>query len=300
MGGYFMDYNSLKYVITVHKHQSISKAANELYLSQPNISKAIQNIEKETGITIFTRTSKGVITTPIGKEFIKKAIELIKKCDEFSSIFTTSRSKLYTMNIAHPKNIYYQTKIIDFSKEFINEEKVNINVIESNTDEIIDLVLKEQISYGVICVHEIDLAYYKKLLSLNNLEFIVKTPQQLKVIVSSNNPLSKLEFVDRNILEKQTLIIGNSSDYHKYYNEKFNFIFSPKVIKTSSGLNQLSILSKYPESYILSLALPDEILKQFDVKMIDFKNNNNGWYTVIIHKKQPILTEVEQKFINFL
>ena len=63
-----MDYNSLKYIITVNKHRSISKAADELFLTQPNISKAIQNVEKEIGFQIFTRTSRGVATTIEGKD----------------------------------------------------------------------------------------------------------------------------------------------------------------------------------------------------------------------------------------
>ena len=103
-----MDYNSLKYIITVDKHQSISKAAEELFLTQPNISKAIQNIEKETGIEIFTRTSKGVITTPQGKEFIKKAVKITNNFDEFVREFSMSNQAIFNMNIAHPKDVYFQ------------------------------------------------------------------------------------------------------------------------------------------------------------------------------------------------
>ena len=69
-----MDLNLLKYVIATDKNQSISKAADELYVSQPNISKAIQIVEKEIGFPIFTRTSRGVTTTNEGKAFIKKAL----------------------------------------------------------------------------------------------------------------------------------------------------------------------------------------------------------------------------------
>ena len=113
-----MDYNSLKYIITVHKHQSISKAAEELYLSQPNISKAIQKLEKEIGITIFNRTSRGVNTTIEGKEFIKRAQELVKKFDDFSEEFSTSTSSLFSLNIAHPQDNFYYLKIADFMSEF--------------------------------------------------------------------------------------------------------------------------------------------------------------------------------------
>ena len=53
----------LKYAVEIEKTGSITKAANNLFMGQPNLSKAIKELENEIGITIFRRTTKGVAPT---------------------------------------------------------------------------------------------------------------------------------------------------------------------------------------------------------------------------------------------
>ena len=295
-----MDYNSLKYIIAVDKHQSISKAAEELFLTQPNISKAIQNVEKEINIEIFTRTSKGVITTPQGKEFIRKATKIIKNFDDFTKEFSPSNQTLFNMSIAHPDDIYFQNKVIDISKKFNDENEININVLEGTTEEIMDMVLKETINLGIICVNEHDFAYYKKLLMFNNLDYISKAPLELKVTFHQSNPLATLTYMDKNLLENQTLITTNTNDYYKYYNEKYHVVLSPNVVKVSTGFNQIAMLGKVRNSYLLSLPISDEILDMYNCKSITLNSSVGGWVTLFVYKKTAALTELEKELINTL
>jgi len=58
-----MNLTDLHYVVEIEKSGSISKAAKELYVAQPNLSKAIKHLEREFGISIFERSSKGVKAT---------------------------------------------------------------------------------------------------------------------------------------------------------------------------------------------------------------------------------------------
>ncbi|MEG2813465.1 MAG: LysR family transcriptional regulator [Oscillospiraceae bacterium] len=60
----------LKYAVEVEKTASITQAATNLYMNQPHLSKAIRELEKNLKITIFNRTSKGVIQTKKGKVFL--------------------------------------------------------------------------------------------------------------------------------------------------------------------------------------------------------------------------------------
>ena len=60
----------LKYAVEVERTGSISRAAENLFMGQPNLSKAIRELEETTGITIFKRTSKGVLPTPKLKAFL--------------------------------------------------------------------------------------------------------------------------------------------------------------------------------------------------------------------------------------
>lgn len=59
-----MTLQQLKYVTTIANIGSISEAAKRLFVSQPSLTKAIKELEKEMGITIFDRTNKGINWQP--------------------------------------------------------------------------------------------------------------------------------------------------------------------------------------------------------------------------------------------
>ena len=61
----------LKYVVEISKTGSISKAAENLYMGQPNLSRAVRELEEEVGITIFNRTARGITVTAEGEELLR-------------------------------------------------------------------------------------------------------------------------------------------------------------------------------------------------------------------------------------
>ena len=70
----------LKYAVEVAKTSSITKAADNLYMGQPNLSRAIRELEDSLGIQIFKRTPKGIYPTPKGEEFLGYARQVIEQC----------------------------------------------------------------------------------------------------------------------------------------------------------------------------------------------------------------------------
>ena len=65
-----MTLQQLKYVVTVAETGTITEAANRLYISQPSLTNAIRELEKEMKITIFLRTNKGIILSKEGEDFL--------------------------------------------------------------------------------------------------------------------------------------------------------------------------------------------------------------------------------------
>ena len=63
----------LKYAVEVEKTSSITKAAENLFMGQPNLSRSIKDLEETLGIKIFRRTSKGIVPTIQGEEFLTYA-----------------------------------------------------------------------------------------------------------------------------------------------------------------------------------------------------------------------------------
>ena len=65
-----MTLQQLRYVIQAADSRSMNEAAKALYISQPSLSGAIKELEKEIGIELFKRSSHGTVLTPEGEEFL--------------------------------------------------------------------------------------------------------------------------------------------------------------------------------------------------------------------------------------
>ena len=80
-----MTLQQLKYMITVAENGSITEAAKTLYISQPSLSEAIKEVEKEAGITIFIRRRSGAVPTKEGMEFLGYARQVLEQMDILNS-----------------------------------------------------------------------------------------------------------------------------------------------------------------------------------------------------------------------
>lgn len=74
-----MTLQQLKYVTMVAKKRSINEAAKALFISQPSLTNAIKELEKEMNITIFHRTNKGIIVSHDGEIFLAYARQVIEQ-----------------------------------------------------------------------------------------------------------------------------------------------------------------------------------------------------------------------------
>ena len=82
----------LKYATEIAETKSISKAAANLYMGQPNLSRAIKELEEHIGITIFNRTSKGITVTDEGEEFLRYARRIIAQVEQVENMYVHGKS----------------------------------------------------------------------------------------------------------------------------------------------------------------------------------------------------------------
>ena len=114
-----MTLQQLRYVTTIANIGSISEAAKRLFVSQPSLTKAIKELEKEMGITIFDRTNKGITVSKEGEPFI----DLINQSDVDSYDFSLRETQTYEIidDVAHMKSeiglLYYN----DFNRPVLEK-----------------------------------------------------------------------------------------------------------------------------------------------------------------------------------
>ena len=88
-----MTLQQIKYAITIASIGSLNKAAEQLYISQPSLSSAVKELENDIGITIFTRTNKGVVTTAEGEDFLTYARQVFQQYELLLERYTKGEFK---------------------------------------------------------------------------------------------------------------------------------------------------------------------------------------------------------------
>lgn len=150
--------NLNNYVIfhTVAKTGNISKAASQLYISQPAISKSISKLEAELGTTLFSRSSRGVVLTEEGQvlyEYVERAFDSLNMGEE-------NLKNYKELGIGHIR-IGVSTSLckhilLDYLKDFIRENpNIKFSIDCHSTINTIKLLRNEDIDIGLICNTEL-------------------------------------------------------------------------------------------------------------------------------------------------
>ena len=97
-----MNITELRYLVAIKKWGSVSAAAKQLYAAQPNVSKALKNLEGEYGLRIFERSSTGMIPTEQGRRFIEQAARVLEEVDRLTEDAHHARERCAELRVMTP------------------------------------------------------------------------------------------------------------------------------------------------------------------------------------------------------
>ena len=92
----------LKYIITIAEQGSLGRAAEVLTVAQPNLSRAVKEMEADLGIRIFNRTPKGMTLTPDGETFLNSAHKIIDQIDTIKTYYSTKGIHRRVLTVSAP------------------------------------------------------------------------------------------------------------------------------------------------------------------------------------------------------
>lgn len=138
-----------KIISTLHKYKNITKTANILFIAQPTLTKRIQLIEEELGVSLIVRTTKGVTLTAEGEYVAQKAEQILKHIDEIKLNFTNfSGGTVGTLRIGVPNSyaVFIMPDLLSQFSALYPNIKFDIEIAASN--EIIKLVENHEVNVG--------------------------------------------------------------------------------------------------------------------------------------------------------
>ncbi|HCX65590.1 MAG TPA: LysR family transcriptional regulator, partial [Eubacteriaceae bacterium] len=297
--GSHLEFNQLETFIQVVKHKSFSKAAKDLYLTQPTISNNIQNLEKQLGATLLDRSSKNISLTEAGKLLFAYAEELVnirdqaqcavsEYCDQMEGTIHINASSI-------PEQYVLPYIIQDF---LVDHPKIRFSVTHKNTKELIDDILDGKESYGIVGAKH----------CCPTLEYIRFFEDELVVVVPCTQKYSAPNYteIDLEMILSEPFILRKEDSGTRQ-------IISERLLERKIKINELNIVSTIDSnemikkmielglgvSILSKMAVEKECalkqLKRYRIKNLSFKRP----FYFVYHKNRTLSPKVDT-FKNFL
>ena len=144
-----MTLQQLKYVITVANTGTITEAANRLFISQPSLTNAIHELEKEMNITIFNRTNKGISISKEGEDFLGYARQVLEQAAILEDKYKggSGGKKQFCVSTQHYS--FAVNAFVDLIKEY-GQDEYDFSLRETQTYEIIEDVARMRSEIGIL------------------------------------------------------------------------------------------------------------------------------------------------------
>ncbi|MFT8348548.1 LysR family transcriptional regulator [Clostridium saccharoperbutylacetonicum] len=219
-----MTLQQLKYVVTVADKGTISDAAKELFISQPTITNAIKDLEKEMHITIFNRTNKGIVVSNIGNEFLAYARQVLEQANLLEEKFLNAKEQSPRFSVSTQHYSFAVNAFVDVIREF-GGNQYDFTLRETQTYEIIEDVSRMKSEIGILYTSSKNKEVIMKFIKQNNLEFEELFEAKPHVFISSKHPLAERKEITLEELEGYPYLSFEQGDYNSFY-------FSEEILST--------------------------------------------------------------------
>lgn len=291
----------MKYVLEIEKSGSISQAAQNLFMAQPNLSKAIKDLEKELGYKIFKRTSSGVVATEKGAEFLYHAKKAMEQIDEIEKLADKKDTESRQFKISIPRGSYIANGFTAFVAGLEINDGLDITINETNTLKTISNVADRGYNMGIIRYQISDEDIFRSRLKNNNLEQETIWEFEYVLVMSKYHPLATKEKICVEDLQDYVKITHGDIEIPHTRNQADtaeNKDASEKTIYVYERGSQFDLLANVPTTYMWVSPIPDSYLEKNNLVQRACKASNNRYKDVLIYRQDYKLGEYDKLFQN--
>lgn len=253
-----MTLQQLKYVTTIANIGSISEAAKRLFVSQPSLTKAIKELEKEMGITIFDRTNKGITVSKEGERFLGYARQVLEQAALLEEQYKSQSGGKKQFSVSTQHYSFAVNAFVELLKG-AGIDQYDVSLRETQTYEIIDDVAHMKSEIGLLFYNDFNRPVLEKLIHTNELTFTKLFTAHPHIFIGKNHPLANKDVVSMDELEEYPYISFEQGDHNSFYfsEEIFSTVVRPKHIRVRDRASLFSLLLGL-DGYTVSSGVIDE------------------------------------------
>lgn len=294
----------LKYAAEVARTRSITVAAENLYMGQPRLSRAIKELEDSLGITIFKRTSKGIVPTPEGEIFLSHAGRILEEVREVETLYNPSAKDKQRMNISIPRAGYLAHALKQLVGELDLTKQIEINYRETNSLKAINNILQNNYNLGIIRYAKEYEPYFARFLSEKGLRSEVIWEFDPIVLFSADHILANKEDLSfSDLVDCDCVRLGHGDPYvpslplAEVRKGEFDEAID-KHIYIYERASGYELLSTIPTTFLLTSPMPENILKRYNFVQRRLKDYNRPYVDLLIWRENYKFSELDHAFIR--
>ena len=297
-----MNITELRYLVAIRKWGSVSAAAKQLYAAQPNVSKALKNLEEEYNLRIFERSSTGMIPTEQGQRFIAQAERVLEEVTRLNQSVQEEQNRCAELRVMIPHATYASYAAVDYLEQAAGVEQLRIHIREGGSMEAMDFVLRRGYHLALLRYAIEDDEHYSYYCARRGLKMEPVMDFEYDLLTNRDGPLAKHEVQDLAELNQYMEIMhddfqlpgeegGDGVRWH---------VNDSRRIHVYERCSQFSILQRLPTAYMWASPMPKKALEQYHLVLKKCPAQRQRMRDVLVYPDKGDLRPEEKSFIELL
>jgi len=288
-----MNIKHIQYMVEIERVRSISQAAENLYVGQPNLSRILKEVEESVGFPIFLRTTHGVRPTERGAAFLQHAHNILR---EMESIQMMSPHQMIEdrLRICIPRSAVCFENVANYLKTVSETKNIHAEVRECHAKKALELISGGHAEIGVIRFRKGYEDYFKEVASASKLSFRLLQIYDDVVVFSKNHALAS----------KDKIRLENLSPYIQIAHSDNYFLQQPSdekiksLIYTVDRQAQITLLNTITNSYMWSVPQNAQTLANNDLVQKHCSGYTRRYCEALIYSHQHTMNQLESELVS--
>ncbi|CAM3332104.1 LysR family transcriptional regulator [Streptococcus pluranimalium] len=290
-----MNFQQCRYVVTIAEAGSFNEAAKRLFVSQPNLSSSIHQLEEELGVQLFIRSNTGARLTDDGYDFIKYAKRIIGELDFLQHRYQEDFKKSFVVASHHYDFLSQPLATIS---ELFSQDYQEFQLIETTTKAVIDSVASFQSDLGIIYLDETNQSSLERRFKQKDLSFIPLGDFQTRIFLSKNHPLADREALSISDLQGYPQIRFSQDDSGMTFDEDPLAIEDGQKVIYANDRGSLMNMLLVTQAYASGLGIVTGFVKKH-IKLVPLENSTIHTLGYVI-SNQKKASDIVEAFVTLI
>ena len=296
-----MTLQQLYYIITISEVGSINRAAEKLYVTQPSLTSAIKELEKELDIVLFNRSGRGVTLTADGAEFLPHARQVYGQYLSLMEKYGKGGQRKQKFGVSCQHYSFAVKAFVEMVKGY-DVAKYEFAIRETKTLNVIADVAQMRSEIGILYLSDFNRKAILKLLGANGLTFHHLIDCDAYVYLWKGHPLADRKSISFDDLAPYPcLSFEQGDDSSFYFNEEILSTNDyPRSIHTTDRATNLNLMTGL-NGYTLCSGIICEELNGSDYIAVPYEADNKNPNSVMdvgyVVKSNAILSTMGERYL---